>query len=1715
LAGEDCSKVSSVLLRPYPISEFDFDHSLHVHLRFDSAVEKESFLVGQEDIIVEETIIQHLDLCNEPGSLTKVMDPNLNQESQKAQISGGELESVVENDKLNVMEAKVDNTFDDVTQMDAKNAENESMDKELLEGPSVTAVENPGSSENVGASIVELRSLENMQQVAVNASGLSEDFSSGAAEHDIQSKQIRIDVPDVKAVQKPSSETSNPFGENPSQMIKSEDSDSQESNVGLMSKLSPTKNYLVDENETTIGKASQPVTSDPSLLSADNLYEMAGDRSIEKDAHAGGSEPGAIHVYQGDSLNKKEDASLPMESSERDVEVVRALDSQMNAEPSLSVEGSKENTTIGHTFASDASVQVEQVAAMESDNKETMENDGILQVKSVVASGLTNPSSIVQNEASTDLVEKVVLGIDVHCVKPVESRNTSQSEQEPESNSGGQECIKRLESPCELSETNGNNSQTRGLHDMVEGEHTIIPLKLHNLRCFPLSVLGPKMYHLVFDCVYTSLAEVAIQNHIPLNSGHHMIMVLSRMYTIHMIALLRVGRPINSIGDACDTFNKTIEHQTSTDVARPSDFKLKGKQEVTKDIRHDIATQEGKNFSFEVDGSAGLAQDGKGFQPYPTFQVSNLPKILDSSSSHLDATKLHEVPHSPQNTSGLTAQTGVKEKAERKPRRKSVKENARKSFSLTSPATVGVPSSAKLPDSNNSTSIFQQPFTDNQQVQLRAQILVYGSMIWLFAFIFAALLASEVEYWVEIQCSISKNEFSIHPSFSSLLTYHSALWQDKEKRELSKSNDSGTPPEEPHMLAAFGNSDGRRIWEGVWHAYLERLHVQKAQAKSNNPLQTRSDLRDAGNKADQGANDASVQTKISSSSIGVTGNKATPPKFSSMIPVSSSLWNMSTPSEYRHPYQTPPVQQSFSAHYNPSWLSQGPFTGQWLPPYNTTPTFPAFPVTEAVKLTPVNGLAGSGKKPTSTPTVLNSASTIFPEASSGDFESRKSSPVVSNPFSTSDALTVPALIISKNIPAKFLSAVSPIHDPNKVKVVISKETLIKVEESKLQSEDATKHAAVAVNHCHSVWSQLETQNNLALSSDNEAKLVSSAVAIAAAASVSKVAAAAAKIASDFAEHARSMVNGASLSSSKHAENLNAVVKAAELAAEAVSQAGKIVAMSEPMPLLDLVKAGSEGYWKTPRLASKQQPNLNGNDKKIVESAPEVSEKEILNTKSGLSRNENIEYVPVEGTSLPFTTHEKSKRKPRVRKGRHLAKTIGVAPELEIGSINTSIGQAHPKASTGLKENIIEEGCLVEVYKDGDTYDGAWFGANVLSVKDGKALVCYTDIQSEEGSGQLKEWVPLEVGTAEVPKIRSPHPVTTRRLEGTRKRSWATSTDYVWSSGDLVDVWIQDRWREGVITEINKMDVTSLTINFPAQGVTSLVRSWFVRPTLIWKDGKWVDSHTSEKHFSSQEDRPQEKRLKLGSPIVESKTNETSSENIDLVDPQKQEEPKTLSLSTHESVFNIGTTKDNKKVTAQRTIRSGLQKEGPRVIFGVPKPGKKQKFMDIGSSLANKNNRSHDSVKFTKYLIPQAPGSRGWKNSSRDPKEKQATGIKPTMMSRKPPVPSRPFTSSKSTIVDTNTINETNPDCVIDGENQSGHQNTDIEIEPRHEDLISSLANSQPPKGEYTSSTRSDRSKKQKFVPTVEKSAKIEKTLPEVVETRRSRRKIQPTSKVSH
>ncbi|XP_071726389.1 protein SWOLLEN 1-like isoform X2 [Rutidosis leptorrhynchoides] len=597
---------------------------------------------------------------------------------------------------------------------------------------------------------------------------------------------------------------------------------------------------------------------------------------------------------------------------------------------------------------------------------------------------------------------------------------------------------------------------------------------------------------------------------------------------------------------------------------------------------------------------------------------------------------------------------------------------------IAKPGVVFTP--IKLPDLNNSTSIFQQAFTENQQLQLRAQILVYGSLI------------------------------------------------------------SRSPPEESHMIAAFVQSDGR----GLWRACLESLHAQKSRPKADIPEQPQS-----GNKDDQRNVRPYTQNEVTSSPIATISNKGAPPTITPMIPLSSSnnLQSSGVPKiarpDYHQPlplnlYQNPPIP-NISA-LNPSWLSQGPFAGQWVTPgVNPTPHFPPLHVTEPVKVTQTKESGGSGSNLTSNLTVQNSALASSPEH-------------FSNSKSRKRKKATPSLLSTPQ---------------NVEKVVMSEETLTKVKESKTQAEEANKHVANAESQCHEVWSQLKSQCNY--DPDEAAKLVSSAVSIAAAAKIAKVAAAAAKIVSDIANQAKSMVNVSLINKSQNLVHPEAIRKAAEMAAEVVVQAGKIVALNEPMSLKYLVEAGPECYWKTPRLSSKQQSilaagNLNCTKKKNVDFTTEVNDK----------RNPVTE----------LSSSGKDKGKPRVREGHEMSNSIG------------AVRQTKPKVSSDtMNECNIKEGCLVEVFKDDDKHNGAWFGAKVLDLKDGKALVSYTEIRSDN------EWVPLEVHGTEVPKIRMAHPMTTMLFEGTRKRRRTSSTDFAWSTGDRVDVWIQDRgvrewaWRQ--------------------------------------------------------------------------------------------------------------------------------------------------------------------------------------------------------------------------------------------------------------------------------------------------------------------------------
>ncbi|RAL54697.1 hypothetical protein DM860_001825 [Cuscuta australis] len=1131
-----------------------------------------------------------------------------------------------------------------------------------------------------------------------------------------------------------------------------------------------------------------------------------------------------------------------------------------------------------------------------------------------------------------------------------------------------------------------------------------------------------------------------------------------------------------------------------------------------------------------------------------------------------------------------------------------------------------------LPDLNSSASpiSFQQPFTDLQQVQLRAQIFVYGSLI------------------------------------------------------------QGSAPDEAIMVSAFGTSEGGRgVWEPAWRSCVERLHGQKSPiigpegaGEPGSGLKT----------PDQARKPVSHHSKsISSTAPRPSISRGTSiPIISPMIPLSTPLWSIASPScdglppssmtkgafvGYQavsplHPYQTPPMRNFIGP--NCSWLSQTPLPAPWVAStqtsaFNNSMThIPVIPIADPVNLIPSkesSGLScGTKYAPPSSvaPCMLPSGvlvDTLAQQSTEQRSKKRKKTSCTEVPGQTSlsilPAEPVPAPSINCNlskvphlsecvgdtslidgsqtgtlmttiasncfsspvavITPSFVSKsksnlVSPSisfhhyerEDNNLEKAKLTPLDLNSIEDVKLHSDEAAEHAAAALGHCQGIWSELEKQKNSGLMSDLETKLASAAATIAAAASVARAAAAAAKIASNAASQAWLMADEALSSStsacpestidshsdflksmgsatpasilrggggpncsgsvifaareaarrrievasaaSRHAENLDSIVKAAELAAEAVSHAGKVVSMGDPLTLSELVEAGPDGYWKVPKAPGEYCVKSN-NGKSDFDGFEKSSDGFLEKAEGPRKALQALTMgplsVPVE-VSIGVEEGSTNTMKGNVEVEDDISPSKGCSekdmsgnkiPMPEVESRLTTIHEDHGKGISSTSGEDIKEGCLVEVFRDsGD----AWFMANVLSLKDGKAFVSYTEPPLGKGLRHPNDWIPLCTDGDEVPRIRPAQTMTAVHSEGARKRRRAEVRHYSWSVGDQVDAWIHDCWREGIIIEKNKKDETTFTVNFPARGDNVVVRVWNLRPRLVWKDGEWIEWFT-RKEQSSQGDTPKEKRMKLGNATSEEsreKANVTT--NIDMPELDTiEEEPKLIPLSEEERKFNIGSLRNENskpKPAPHRTMRSGLlQKQRSKVVFGVPSPGKKRKFMDVSKHYDSNRGGVKTTIASStndsgKYGIPARSGFGGWRNSSKmdDPKEKKfmaESKSKPPLRSRKPP------TASSKILRDN--ILRSSPTTSGDASHEmsdSGHSDS-VKFGPSAEEVAESKAFPAEPVAKKGSRlrNRSERTNRGNSATVGGKSAKQEMVsntaASEINEPRRSNRKIQPTSRL--
>nr|CAB3495275.1 unnamed protein product [Digitaria exilis] len=691
------------------------------------------------------------------------------------------------------------------------------------------------------------------------------------------------------------------------------------------------------------------------------------------------------------------------------------------------------------------------------------------------------------------------------------------------------------------------------------------------------------------------------------------------------------------------------------------------------------------------------------------------------------------------------------------------------------------------------------PFTDPQHLQLRAQIFVYGALI------------------------------------------------------------QGAPPGEPYMVAAFGEpvGDGKPAWEAPWRAAVERFLYQKSlYAGLETPTSSR------------------IATSIVSSPMaGVDDKKqkmAGVDDKKQKAPASSSKHGTSQKPRKRKKASASPEQQPVFA--SPQLK---------LPEQQSIFASPQLK-TEITSFT-------AATKPTA-------GFTLSTHSPSNPLGGR----VVPN---TGQITLVPNYQITGGADSEQ-------------RIIFSEHIRGAIEQTTGQAKGASMHSLEAIRHHEGIWSHLSTISRNKLPQAVEEKLTSAVAAAEAAVSVAKAAAEAAKMASDAALQAKMMAEEALSSSislkpvhneagefnissnppglpsstpasslktkdnthapgpiisvareaarkrveeasaaAKRAENLDAILKAAELAAEAVFKAGTIIGMGEPLPftLRELLEAGPDGYWKSENVKNKAGVVK---DNPVTETLEAVAPANF--SKSGRKRGRK----PKSDQAIPNLEPSLS--------GKELH-SVGIHSGHGVEDVPATVpldGNRVDTAPINFMWNGIEKGSAVEVLSDKGGFGVAWFSAKVIDINENNAFVSY-DNHNVGGGGEL--------------------------------------------------------------------------LAVDGQGL---------RPSRVWKDGQWIEwSRARErKSKSNKGDSPLEKRQRTdlqadgdlsigcesGGPSKDKNTNNT----------KMPEEPKPLALSQRDMVFNIGKSVVENRSDALAFKRPGLQKEGSKVVYGVPKHGKKKKFMEL-------------------------------------------------------------------------------------------------------------------------------------------------------------------------
>ncbi|CAM6052088.1 unnamed protein product [Sphagnum compactum] len=398
-----------------------------------------------------------------------------------------------------------------------------------------------------------------------------------------------------------------------------------------------------------------------------------------------------------------------------------------------------------------------------------------------------------------------------------------------------------------------------------------------------------------------------------------------------------------------------------------------------------------------------------------------------------------------------------------------------------------------------------------------------------------------------------------------------------------------------------------------------------------------------------------------------------------------------------------------------------------------------------------------------------------------------------------------------------------------------------LQQAQCLAQDAIISATTALTQTHYIWAQLQAQNPCNGVAVREAQFASLTATVMAAASINKAAAAAAKA---IAEASNETLQHLALQQGQPSvQSLTNYAAVPQVLGFHTTHNQDYEASGRPMQVASGIhtrrcrsvkkRHKCKAVWPLKTLPKRVKDSISKRPAKVRQ--VKGFARRHRRGKPRMAGYRDVDSVIQEGRQLMF--EKSSGRGPlRLMASTSQVTTTERLQLVKVGGVpNTS--------------ETIKPGSHVEVMSEEEGLRGGWFSAKVLVMKDKQALLLYDELLAEDGQSQLNEWLPVycsqeedtksrKLSCCKQKKLRPVHPFCFSKARGLLKRPSVAMGSHVWLVGDHVDAFIQDGWWEGIVKVVNKDDKNQITVYFPGEKDTAVVKLQNLRPSMIWADGQW-------------------------------------------------------------------------------------------------------------------------------------------------------------------------------------------------------------------------------------------------------------------------------------